>query len=262
LELVFGFVLGIIQFRFAYWIYYSNLALGIANLLPFGVVIGIALKKTKTTIRSIFEFRKFPFHLFITIVITCVGLSIVLSEIDNLFQTLLPVTEFWAALLGSLFYTDEIIGSLILMVVIAPLTEEILFRKIMIDGFIRNYRAAVAMIVASILFGIIHLNPWQFIGAVVMGIYLSWLYLKTRSIFPCIFAHAVFNFLPLLTITILRLNIKGYSSGSISILQTNTFQPIWFDIIGVLLLLIGILTSYKILKHNTLGEVKTESNFD
>jgi len=131
-----------------------SVTLGITNLLAFGVVISIALKKTKTSIKSIIEFRKFSLLLSITIVITCVGLSIVLSEIDNLFRSLLPITDLWANLFGNLFDTDDIIGSFILLVIIAPLTEELLFRRVILDGFLRNYRTLVAIIVASILFGI------------------------------------------------------------------------------------------------------------
>jgi membrane protease YdiL (CAAX protease family) len=40
---------------------------------------------------------------------------------------------------------------------------------------------------------VIHLNPWQAIGAFTAGLFLGWIYWKTRSLTACIFIHAVNN---------------------------------------------------------------------
>jgi uncharacterized protein len=60
-------------------------------------------------------------------------------------------------------------------------------------GFLQNYSPKKAIIWSSVLFGLLHLNPWQFIPAVVLGIFIGWIYWKTESLLPCIFIHFVAN---------------------------------------------------------------------
>ena len=198
LQLSFGIILGL--FAASTNSYLNNYSTGIASLLSSAVVILIALKKSNFSFTSISRIRNLSVHLYMLIIITCAGLSIVLSEVDNLFQLFFPVTPFFYELFHGLFYTDDVISSIFLLLIVAPLTEEILFRKIILSGFINNYGITKAIILSSIMFGTIHLNPWQFIPATAVGFYFSWLYIKTNSIIPCIFAHGTFNVLPFLII--------------------------------------------------------------
>ena len=115
--------------------------------------------------------------------------------------------------------------------VVAPLTEELLFRGLILRGFLRNYSQAKAVFVTAILFAIIHLNPWQFIGALLLGVIFGWWFVQTRSLIPCLFGHAVFNAFPLILSATVK--IPGYTIG------TATFQPLWLDILGLILVGIG-----------------------
>jgi len=240
LQLSFEIILGLLAaFTNSYLYNYST---GIARLLSIAVVILIVLKKSNSSFISIFRIRNLSVSLYVLIIITCTGSSIVLSEVDNLFRLFFPVPPFFYELFHGFFYTDDVISSIFLLLIVAPLTEEILFRKIILSGFINNYGITKAIILSSIMFGIIHLNPWQFIAATALGFYFSWLYIKTNSIIPCIFAHGTFNVLPFLMIRLFRLEIEGYSSD---LLSKHVFQPLWFDAIGVLLLSISLYIYYK-----------------
>lgn len=75
----------------------------------------------------------------------------------------------------------------------APLLEEILFRGIILDGFLKNYSPRKAIIWSAIIFGLIHMNPYQFIGATLVGILMGWIYWRTRSLWLCILIHFVNN---------------------------------------------------------------------
>jgi len=44
------------------------------------------------------------------------------------------------------------------------------------------------------LFGVLHLNPWQFIAALVIGIFSGWVYYETKKLTLCILIHFVNNF--------------------------------------------------------------------
>ena len=89
---------------------------------------------------------------------------------------------------------------------------------------------------SALLFALIHLNPWQFSGAFVLGVIFAWWFVQTRSLVPCLFGHAVFNAIPLITGPLLHLEIRGYSSPS----ETPSWQPVWFDLTGCLLLGVGV----------------------
>lgn len=43
---------------------------------------------------------------------------------------------------------------------------------------------------------IVHLNPWQFVGALIIGIFSGWVYYKTRKLFLSILIHLVNNLVP------------------------------------------------------------------
>ena len=50
-----------------------------------------------------------------------------------------------------------------------------------------------AIIVGGLLFGLIHLNPWQFIGAGLLGSIFGYIYYRTKSLIIPILLHAINN---------------------------------------------------------------------
>ncbi len=81
---------------------------------------------------------------------------------------------------------------LALTVVMAPVMEEILFRKLLLDVLrpFGEYRAAV---ICGVLFGVFHMNLDQFFYAAALGFLLSYVMLKTNNLLYPIFLHAVMN---------------------------------------------------------------------
>lgn len=75
----------------------------------------------------------------------------------------------------------------------APFFEEYLFRGIMLDGLLKNYRPAIAIGICSLLFGLMHLNPLQFVSAGLGGIFLGWIYFRTKNLIYCMLIHLVIN---------------------------------------------------------------------
>ena len=78
-------------------------------------------------------------------------------------------------------------------VVAAPILEEFLLRGVIERGLLKHSTPAKAILWSSFFFAVIHLNPWQAIGAFLAGLFLGWIYWKTRSLTACIFIHAVNN---------------------------------------------------------------------
>ena len=82
----------------------------------------------------------------------------------------------------------------LLMVVAAPIFEELIFRGIILDGLLEKYSPLKSILISSILFGVAHLNPWQFVAAVGIGCFSGWIYYHTRNLTFSILIHATNNF--------------------------------------------------------------------
>jgi uncharacterized protein len=77
--------------------------------------------------------------------------------------------------------------------VAAPVLEEMLFRGVILRGFMRQYSRTFAILWSAGLFGIAHLNLYQMMTALAIGIVAGWLYERCRSLWPCILLHAAYN---------------------------------------------------------------------
>lgn len=84
-------------------------------------------------------------------------------------------------------------GAIIGACVLAPILEEMLFRGIILRSFLRQYSKWAAIVASAALFGLAHMNIYQFSAALVLGIIAGWLYERTRSLLPCIALHAAYN---------------------------------------------------------------------
>lgn len=81
----------------------------------------------------------------------------------------------------------------IVMVVLAPIVEEIIFRKVMIDR-LSIYGDRAAIIFSAVAFGFMHGNLYQFFYAALLGALLGYVYTSTRNVKYTIALHAVINF--------------------------------------------------------------------
>ena len=79
------------------------------------------------------------------------------------------------------------------VVLAAPLAEEIIFRGLLHRLASRQWGGVAATILSSLIFAIIHGEPWLFFGLMGVGLMLGVVYETTRSVTACWVAHAVHN---------------------------------------------------------------------
>ncbi|KAA3440020.1 CPBP family intramembrane glutamic endopeptidase [Rufibacter hautae] len=79
--------------------------------------------------------------------------------------------------------------SLLTAALIAPVLKEIIFRGVILKGLLCQYNPAKAIVVSSLIFGFVHLNPWQFLGAFGIGIISGWIYWRTNNLLLPIVMH-------------------------------------------------------------------------
>ena len=75
------------------------------------------------------------------------------------------------------------------------LGEELLFRGLVLRSLSARLPGGLAVLLSAILFGAIHLDALQGMGALLIGLYLGFLALATGSLWPAIAAHALNNLL-------------------------------------------------------------------
>jgi membrane protease YdiL (CAAX protease family) len=83
--------------------------------------------------------------------------------------------------------------SLVSILVIAPVLEELIFRGIILKGFLLHYPVSKAIGYTTILFGLVHGSPPLIAGAMLSGLYFAWIYYKTRSVGTTILLHITTN---------------------------------------------------------------------
>lgn len=92
-------------------------------------------------------------------------------------------------------FLGEILKVLALLIV-APITEEIIFRGLILTRLQQKFSDTAAVIISGVLFGLIHImagGPLLVLIATLMGIVLGFIAVKTKSLFPAIFAHIAAN---------------------------------------------------------------------
>lgn len=83
-------------------------------------------------------------------------------------------------------------GTLLTVVLLAPIFEEMIFRARLYNILSRNTSPLMSASLSALAFGVVHLEPIVVIEALLVGVVLSYFYLSKRSIFTPIILH-IFN---------------------------------------------------------------------
>lgn len=124
---------------------------------------------------------------FVTLVLFSAGFNALIGQKDA--ESLPPE-------LGVDQSTAALVGTAVLVTVLAPLAEELLFRGYIFPA-LRNWRGTVpAVVIAGAIFGLLHVfsSPaYALVPLALFGSLLCLVYLKTRSLYPAIALHSVNN---------------------------------------------------------------------
>ncbi len=91
----------------------------------------------------------------------------------------------------------------LLVVCVAPVVEETIFRGVLLSGLMRHMSTAWAALASALIFGIVHLPDFKLVwypipALVILGLVLAWLRLHSRSLWPAVIAHAGNNLMAVL----------------------------------------------------------------
>ncbi len=173
----------------------QNIANVFGYVLPMAATIYVVLKRIKKNNDSSEKILNFSIgglrkYVFI------IPLALIMMLWIDFIASLIPMPDWVAEVFEQAFNLS--LPNIIMISLLAPLFEEVLVRGLVLRGYLLNYTPNKAIIASAIFFGAIHMNPWQFIAGFISGIFLGYLYYKTKSLIPTMFVHFMNNSLSVL----------------------------------------------------------------
>jgi len=137
---------------------------------------------------------KFRYHIFF---LPCIAL-LLSAAFGGFYKSISPILEIPSlippeiptGIIGDGYYRIINVG---FIGVLGPIAEEIFFRGFVLTSLIRPLGNTRAIVVESAIFSISHMSIGLLIPIFVSGLILSYLYLKTNSIWPSSIAHVAQN---------------------------------------------------------------------
>ena len=112
---------------------------------------------------------------------------------DPVVSVLPPMPEWLEATFEQMLQDSPLWVTVVSTVVFAPIFEEWLCRGMVLRGLLQKVHPAWAMVISSVFFAFIHMNPWQAIPAFVLGMLFAYVYYMTGSLKLTMLMHAVNN---------------------------------------------------------------------
>jgi membrane protease YdiL (CAAX protease family) len=84
-------------------------------------------------------------------------------------------------------------ANFVAVAVVGPIVEELMYRGAGMTLLLARYGAPVAVLVTSLAFGLGHGLLRALAALVFFGLVIALLRLRTRSLYPCILVHSLFN---------------------------------------------------------------------
>ena len=184
-------IMGICQAVFSSIIPNDNLLSTLIADIMFVLVAMLLIKLSKQSIKARLKINKITLKTIVTVILIALALNFVFQSTQFLFP------ESMRGELASEMDTDlsgvkSFIG-FITVVIIAPLTEEILFRGLILGELAKCFNMHIAIILQAVLFGVMHGNIiWAviaFLSAVLYGYFIR----KYENIFTPVAGHMSVN---------------------------------------------------------------------
>lgn len=160
------------------------------DMIGFPIILGLTGKIPARDIpKTKIGFFGFIPYIFMTFAILVPGM-IVGTMVHRLIT--LPFGGDGSNVVAELLVGSNPIPRIIVIGILAPIFEELIFRKLLIDRLSR-YGSFIAIIVSGLFFGLFHGNFSQFFFATGIGFLFAFLYSKTGKIHLTIILHMIVN---------------------------------------------------------------------
>ncbi len=235
--------------------YIVNAAIQILLLFTISIFMFKGLQKSKT--KDVFKFygyKKISWKAVIYSILIGIIVYILNVFVVTFFNTILQLLgyNFGTSTGGGSYPFWLFLINLIVTAILPGICEETAHRGMLLKG-LSNLGRHRAIIISSILFGLMHMNIEQFFYATLIGIFLGYLTTYCDAIFPAMIIHFMNNFLSVF-MSFSSANSLGFESMFTWInlnLQNNFIIAILFIFILIALLIMALRVLIKLLFKET-----------
>ncbi len=158
--------------------------------------------------------------------------------------------------INNLIFGRSILLRIIIVSLIGPFVEELIFRKFIIDR-LNIYGEKTAIFVSALLFGLFHGNLFQFFYAFFLGLIFGYVYLRYGKLLYTVLLHVIINFMGgVVSVFMLEKvgtdNLVNIASGDISSLTPEAMAGftvyMFYVLILIVLFIAGLIIFFRNLK--------------
>ncbi len=221
----------IVTFLSAIWTY----------LLPLPIFIYIMKKTESETLEK--------HNMSIKTFIICISITMFLMWIGNIVGVVITkgigtfVQHKVTNPITNVINNSGLIANIVVISLIAPIFEELIFRKLLIDRTIK-YGGTISILLSALLFALFHGNLSQFFYAFLLGGFFATVYIKTGEIKYTIGLHMIINFIgSVVSLFVTRPLLELASGGTLPL--TTTIAVVLYILITFGLTITGLIYSIK-----------------
>jgi membrane protease YdiL (CAAX protease family) len=166
------------------------------STLMIALPVIVYLRINGLSIRRRLRINRISKNTLFSIIIISGGFIIIIDELDRIVYALFGSPDFLSELVEQLKITSVLNGILIILttIIVAPLIEEMLFRGFLQKVLEESWEDITkAILVTSLFFALVHLNPYWIVQIYLLGMLLGYLSWRTNSIIPGIILHGLNN---------------------------------------------------------------------
>ncbi|MBQ7973268.1 MAG: CPBP family intramembrane metalloprotease [Lachnospiraceae bacterium] len=183
---------------------FLSIVLGVDCIgFPLLLLLGKGMEKTKI------EKRKMSFGKLILSVLLMAGLAGVGTSVGTVIHLALTlpfgVEGAEANAVATLMLESGFFLRVLVVGILAPIVEELIFRKLLIDRVVKHGEF-LAIALSALMFGLFHGNFSQFFMATLIGGLFAFIYIRTGKVWYTIFLHMAMN----LTTSVVTVWLAGY----------------------------------------------------
>jgi len=165
----------------------------ILSIIVFGIWYHLLLVKhksddTNSGVKNICNFKSIGF--IISATFAAFSIALLISNIVSAVWS--SSNELFNKIMGNALGDDNFIGYISIML-LAPLSEELSFRGVLLHKSKNVYGMTGCIVLNTILFAVMHLNPLQFLYVLPVGALLTYIAYKYKTVIASMIAHIINN---------------------------------------------------------------------
>ena len=193
----------------------------------------------KTDFKKVYRLKLPKIKHIIGSIVLWMGGYLIVTVITNILLSIFPSSqEVVEALNEALFMENSLLINLIIVAILPSICEEVLFRGFIMSSFEKNQKSkGGAIIISSVLFGIMHMDFIRIIPTALLGLMMGYATYKSGSILTGSIIHFINNGLSVIVMHNQDKLLQGIDTSEQILMQPS--DMIIFIIIGIVLILIA-----------------------